>query len=216
MPRNHRYVLFGPQGSGKGTQAEFLATELKVPHLATGDLLREEVARGTALGVKISETITRGALVSDEDTNSLLVNRLEELGQDTGYVLDGYPRTLNQTQFLENLFPPVQVIMLELNDEEAVTRINGRRICPNCHQVYHIKYQPPLHENKCDVCGATLEIRGDDREEAVRQRLQLYHALTEPIAEYYESLGKLSRLSAAGTIAEIRVAIREKLGLVNI
>ena len=209
----HRYVIFGPQGSGKGTQAELLAAELNIPHIASGDLLRVEVARHTALGKRLADDINKGHLIPDKEAIALLTHELNRPEAIRGYVLDGFPRTLVQAYFLEEFAPPVRVIMLELNDEDAVKRLSGRRICSNCQTAYHLQYQPPKNEKKCDSCGGELITRADDSEAAVKARLAFYHSLTEPMADYYADLNKLIRLSALGTIYEVKVEIKKLLGI---
>lgn len=209
---NKRYVFFGPQGSGKGTQAELLAEELGIPHIATGDLFRDEVARETDLGRRIASDIDSGKLMPDEDANRLLVAELSRLGPETGYVLDGYPRTIAQAEFLESIAPPEKAVLLEVNDDESVRRIGGRRVCTKCRHVYHLEYQPPKNPTICDLCGGALIIRGDDKEEAIRARLVTYHAVTEPLARFYDERGKLLRVPATGMIYEVKVHIHHALG----
>ena len=211
MNSRHRYIIFGPQGSGKGTQAEFLAAELGVPHIATGNLFREEVARGTVLGKRIATDMEAGKLMSNEDTNVLLSAELKRSGGE-GHILDGYPRTLAQAEYLAALAPPTKAILLEFEDDEAIRRISGRRHCSKGDHVYHLIFNPPQKPGVCDVCGGSLFTRADDQEESIRTRLKTYHELTEPLVDYYEAKKKLVRIPAAGSIEEVKKAIRKALG----
>lgn len=189
-----------------------MAESLEVPHIATGDLFRDEVARGTELGKRIEADIDAGKLMPDEDAVALVK---AELARDGGsqYVLDGYPRTVPQAVALDSLATPQRVVLLELSDDEAVSRISGRRVCVKCKHAYHLEYHPSKDPKVCDNCGGELTVRGDDKESAIRERLSLYHSVTEPIADYYEAQGKLVRVSAHGTIFEVKTSIHRALGL---
>lgn len=215
MGQLHRYIIFGPQGSGKGTQAELLAESLAIPHIASGDLFRDEVAHGTELGKRIAADIETGKLMPDEDANTLIKSKIER-HEEKAYVLDGYPRTKTQAEFLDSIAAPTHVVLLELDDEESVRRIGGRRVCPTCKHVYHLIYHPSKVIDVCDECGGALVIRGDDKEQAIRERLRLYHEVTEPVASYYEAQNKLSRVSAVGSIFEVKMVLDRALHLEHI
>lgn len=185
-----RLILLGPPGAGKGTQAERLGEELKVPHISTGDILRQAVADGTPLGLEAKKIMEAGELVSDEIMLGIIRERLAEDDAKRGYILDGYPRTLPQARSLESLMnersePPVVVANIEVDREELVRRISGRRSCPNCKAVFNVHAQPPKKPGVCDVCGQTLVQRADDEEATVRQRLEVYDRQTRPLLDYY-------------------------------
>ena len=198
-----RYVFLGPPGAGKGTQADLIAEKLGIPHIATGDMLREEVARGTELGRKAEAIMEAGDLVPDDLVIAMLAKRLE--GAD-GFILDGFPRTERQAHALDELLGERsldRVVYLDVPDEEIVRRISGRRVCPNGH-VYRIPDRPPRTDMVCDVDGQPVEQRPDDREEVVRNRLAVYRRNTEPLIDFYRRRGLLADVSGVGTIDEIQ------------
>lgn len=205
---DHRYVFLGPQGSGKGTQAKQLAHELGVPHVSSGHIFRQEMAKGTALGEKVRAAIVAGHLVPDAETNGVIQDLVR---RDTGYVLDGYPRNLVQARFLEYFARPLRVILLTLTDDEALQRLGGRLACTICGDMYHVVHRRPAIEGKCDRCGGSLETRADDTEAAIRQRLRLYHEHTEPLIDFYAD--RLLTIDAAASILEVGARIREGLHL---
>ena len=198
-------VFLGPPGAGKGTQAKRLSADLGFVHISTGDILRDAVSKGTALGRKAKEYIDRGELVPDE----LMIALIEEvLPPGGGVIFDGFPRTIPQAEALDELLERKRmavdgVILFELEDEEIVRRLTGRRTCPSCGAVYHLVYNPPKEDELCDHCGAKLIQRDDDREEVVRKRLQVYRDQTAPLIDYYSNKNKLIRLDAGRPIDEI-------------
>src|SRR3989338_283924 len=143
VPQNSRYIFFGPQGSGKGTQAKMLAYVLCLPHVSTGDIFRAAVNQNTILGHRIAVGLSSGKLISDEDTNALVADRLAAEDVKNGFILDGYPRTMAQLEFLEKLTPPTKVIFLDLSDDEAVKRLIGRLVCSDCENVFHVAHKRP-------------------------------------------------------------------------
>ncbi len=201
-----RLILLGPPGAGKGTQAEKLADELKVPHVSTGDILRQAVADGTRLGLEAKKVMEAGELVSDEIMLGIIRERLARDDAARGYVLDGYPRTLPQARSLQSLMdersePPVVVANIEVDREQLVRRISGRRSCPNCKAVFNVHAQPPKKPDVCDACGQKLVQRADDEESTVRQRLAVYDRQTRPLLDYYGD--RAANIDGQGTPQEV-------------
>jgi len=185
-----RLILLGPPGAGKGTQAERLREELKVPHISTGDILRQAVADGTRLGLEAKKVMEAGQLVSDEIMLGIIRERLTQPDAQRGYILDGYPRTLPQARSLDELMgersaPAVVVANISVDREELVRRISGRRSCTNCKAVFNVHLQPPQKPDLCDGCGQSLVQRADDEEDTVRERLAVYDRETRSLLEYY-------------------------------
>ena len=198
-------VFLGPPGAGKGTQAKKLSGDLGLVHISTGDILRDAVSKGTPLGRKAKEYIDRGDLVPDDLMIALIEEVLPPAG---GVIFDGFPRTIPQAQALDELLERKRmavdgVILFELDDEEIVRRLTGRRTCPSCGAVYNLVYNPPKKDEICDRCGTKLTQRDDDREEVVRKRLQVYRDQTAPLIDYYAEKNKLIRLDAGRPIEEI-------------
>jgi adenylate kinase len=204
-----RIVLVGPPGAGKGTQAAYLAENLAIPHISTGDLFRANISQGTALGKQAKAYMDAGNLVPDEVTIQMAQDRMSQPDAQGGFLLDGFPRNLPQAQALdESLAAAGQkldaVLDLEVPEEEVVKRIAGRRLCrKNDKHVFHVQYSAPKQPGVCDVCGGELYQRGDDTEETVRRRLEVYHAETEPIIDHYKAQGLVVTLSALGQVAEV-------------
>lgn len=206
-----RIVFIGPQGSGKGTQAAKLSALLSVPHISTGDLFRSAIQHKTPTGVKVESLLAKGELVPDTMTNAVVAEAFAERQLQKGYILDGYPRTVAQAEYLDTLGSPDVVIVLALSDDDAVKRISGRRMCVGCKQMYHTEFAPSQMDSVCDACGCALQQRGDDYEEAVRERLRLYHQETEPIVSFYEAKGLVKRIDGRPSIDDVHNAIREQL-----
>lgn len=199
-----KLVLVGCPGAGKGTQAEKLSKHYGIAHISTGDLLRDQIARGTELGKKVSKIMEEGGLVSDEIVSSMLAERIKDEDCKNGYILDGYPRNLAQAEGLKAITGPLdKVICIDVDDNVIVDRMTGRRSCPNCKEMYHIKYNPPKVEGVCDDCGTKLVQRKDDNEETVLNRLKVYHETTAPLIEYYKGKGILATVKGVGDINEI-------------
>jgi adenylate kinase len=204
-----RIILLGPPGSGKGTQAEKLDDDLGLIRLSTGDMLREAVREQTELGRLAKEYMNRGALVPDDIVIGLMREKITSLKE--GFVLDGFPRTVQQADALGEFVEIDHVINLDVDDEELVGRLTKRRSCPDCNVVYHILYKPPMKDGICDKCGGTLYQRSDDTESTVRERLKVYRDNTFPLIEYYDRKGKLVNIDGSGDINEIYEAIEESL-----
>jgi adenylate kinase len=208
-----RIVLLGPPGSGKGTQAARLAEALGVPRISTGDILRKNVAEGTELGKKTKTYMDAGQLVPDDVVIAMTAHRLKEPDAGTGFILDGFPRTIAQADALAKLTPLDAVVNLFLEPEELVKRSAGRRICPKCESVYHVASNPPKRSGICDKCGSALVTRPDDREDVVRTRIETYERQTAPLIQYYKARGLLREVYASGVIGEISQRVQEALTL---
>lgn len=205
-------MLLAPPGGGKSTQAGRLAAWLDVPHLALGDALRRAVDRGTELGRQARPYMEEGRLVPDEVIIPLVLERLHEEGPDPGYVLDGFPRGPAQAEALDGAGPaaPDVVVFLSIPDEEVVSRLSGRRSCPNGH-LWHVEHRPPAVEGVCDTCGAPLRRREDDHPDAVRRRLAVYREETEPLVRHYRERGLLVEADGTGDPDAVEERIREAL-----
>ncbi|MFF8607583.1 adenylate kinase [Streptomyces sp. NPDC015346] len=204
-----RIVLVGPPGAGKGTQAAFLAKNLDIPHISTGDLFRANISQGTELGLKAKAFMDAGDLVPDEVTIGMAKDRMEQSDAANGFLLDGFPRNVAQAEALDVVLKAEDmqldaVLDLEVPEDEVVKRIAGRRICRNdSAHVFHVTYTPPKAEGVCDVCGGELYQRDDDSEETVRRRLEVYHTQTEPIIDYYRAQNLVVTISALGKVDEV-------------
>ncbi len=210
-------IILGPPGAGKGTQATFIASEFNIPHISTGDMLREAIKKGTNLGQKAKEVMDAGNLVSDDLIIELVKERISESDCSQGFLFDGFPRTIPQAEALElNNIQIDGVIELKVPDDEILKRMSGRRIHLNSGRTYHVDFNPPLKEGLDDETGEELIIRKDDEPETVRDRLKVYWKQTQPLIEYYlgnkENL-KLDYFSVEGTLSveEIKNNIKEFL-----
>ena len=215
-------ILLGPPGAGKGTQAKRLREDFRVPYIATGDMLRQHVARDSELGRQAKAQINDGDLVSDDVIIGMVTDRIEQDDCADGFVLDGFPRTVPQAQALESGLEEVNrgvtaVLLIDTPDEEVVRRISGRRLCvKNQQHVYHVEFDPPKHEGKCDQDGARLVVRDDDAPEKVRHRLEVYHEQTEPLIAYYEERGLLRRFDGSRSETEVHDRIRASLATLRL
>ncbi len=187
-------ILFGPPGSGKGTQSKLLVKTLGIPQISTGDMLREHVRKGNAVGTKVEAKMKAGILVKDEVVNRLVEERLAQPDATRGFILDGYPRTRAQAEtlcgMLEGLGAEAVVIHLVVDYNEVIARLTGRRQCPVCGTLYNVKSKPPKVPGVCDLDGAALIVRDDDREEVIRERLDAYQKQTRPLIEFFRESGK--------------------------
>jgi len=210
-------VLLGPPGAGKGTQAALLEKERSLVKLSTGDILRAAVAAGTELGRKAGDIMERGQLVPDDLVIGLIAERLDAGSDGNGFILDGFPRTLAQAEALDRLLKERgqqldAVVEMRVDDDALVRRITGRFSCGSCGEGYHEDFKMPKVPGVCDRCGSTEFVRRrDDNEEVVRQRLQAYHAQTEPLIAYYEKQGKLKTVDGMADIKEVHQAIAQAL-----
>ena len=207
-------ILLGPPGAGKGTQASRLRDDFGLPYIGTGDLLREHKANATELGEKAKEYMAKGELVPDDLVIEMILEKIEEEGDD-GFLLDGFPRSVPQADALAEALERKQrrltaALLIEAPDDVVVERISGRRVCSSGH-VYHVKYDPPKHDEVCDQAGKPLTQREDDREDAVRARLAVIHKTTEPAIDYYEQKGLLRRFDGTRSVTEVHDHIRATL-----
>jgi len=211
-------ILLGPPGAGKGTQAKLLSRDLAIPHISTGDMFRDHKARGTELGKTVDAIMKAGALVPDEVTNALVRDRLSRPDASKGFILDGYPRTAAQADFLDGLLRSLglgigRVLSYEVPEALLVDRMSGRRSCSQCGTVYHVSAHPPKRPGVCDRDGTALVLRDDDKPETVKRRLHEYEAKTEPLKHYYAERGNLASVEGVGTPDEILARTKKVLGV---
>lgn len=206
-------ILLGAPGAGKGTQAEMLVRKLSIPAISTGNMLREAIANGTELGRKAKQYMDEGALVPDELILGIVAHRVTQPDCAGGFILDGVPRTLAQAEALEAKGVKIDhVISIEVDDREIEARMTGRRVCAKCGASYHITAHPPKAEGVCDACGGELVIRKDDAPETVRRRLQVYHATTETLKDYYGRSGRLVEVNGSQSIEKANEDILAAIG----
>jgi len=201
-------ILLGAPGSGKGTQAKFLVRKYSIPQISTGDILREEVKSGTVLGLKAKEYMDKGQLVPDEVVVGMVEERVKKGDCTTGFILDGFPRTVAQADALEGTLQRMKkalsrVILVNVDEDELVKRLTGRRVCEKCGAGYHVIFDPPKQEGVCDKCQGKLYQRDDDKESTIRNRLKVYNNQTAPLIEYYQKKQLLSLVDGMGSIEEI-------------
>jgi adenylate kinase len=205
-------IIFGPPGSGKGTVSEEVAKVYGIPHISTGDLLREHVAKKTALGMRAKEYMDRGELVPDELVNEILEEALSRSECKKGFILDGYPRTVAQAEELEKILNKLSlhidcVLNLNVSEEEIVRRLSARRVCKVCGAIYNLMTNPPKVEGICDKCGGTLILRDDDKPEVVKTRLQTYVEMSAPVLSHYLAKNKVLNIDGAGDITTVRARV---------
>ena len=206
-------ILLGAPGAGKGTQAELLTEKLSIPAISTGNMLREAIANGTDLGKKAKQYMDEGALVPDELILSIVADRVTLPDCQNGFILDGVPRTLVQAEAMEAAGIRIDhVVSIEVDDAVIEGRMTGRRVCPKCGASYHIVANPPKMDGICNACGAELAIRKDDAPETVRKRLEVYHATTEVLKDFYGKLGRLCIIEGNQPIEKANEAILEAIG----
>ena len=212
-------ILLGPPGAGKGTQAARLSDDFSLPYIGTGDLLREHKRNGSELGQKARGYMDKGQLVPDDLVIAMILDKIEEEGDD-GFLLDGFPRTIEQADALGEEMDKygrrlTAALLIEAPDDVVIERLSGRRQCSNGH-LYHVTYDPPKHDEMCDQCGRPLSQRDDDRPEAIRERLAIYHEVTEPLKDYYEERGLLRRFDGTRDKVEVHDHIRATLATLRL
>jgi adenylate kinase len=210
-------ILLGPPGAGKGTQAKLPSVDLGIPHISTGDMFRDHAARGTELGQQVKAIMASGGLVTDDITNAMVKERLSRPDLAKGFILDGYPRTIPQAEYLAKLLAEggkgiSSVISYEVPEELVVERISGRRSCPTCGAVYHVSANPPSRPGFCDKDGATLVQREDDKPDKVRNRMAAYAKDTAPLKRFYGQQGRLVEVDGVGSPEGILTVTKKALG----
>jgi adenylate kinase len=206
-----RAVIFGPQGCGKGTQGELLADRFDVPLVGAGDLFRAEIAKGTQLGKLAKASVESGALAPDDLVNGIMSRQLKSQNLTKGFLLDGYPRNVEQAVFLQRLLPINVAIGVRISDATAVKRLLSRLQCPVCKAVYSLTDSPPVKPGICSLCGHKLVRRSDDTEETIRARLATYHFMTEPLMRYYRQIGVLLMVNGEQSIQYVFEDLIKKL-----
>lgn len=212
-----KLLLMGPPGAGKGTQAERLVEKLAIPHISTGDMFRSAIKEGTPLGKKAKEFMDQGKLVPDEVTIGIVKERLQQPDCEQGFLLDGFPRTVGQAEALEQMLAELgmnldKVIDIDVSRDKLVDRLTGRRICRGCGAAYHVIFNPPQAEGKCDKCAGELYQRSDDNVETAENRLDVYAAQTKPLQEFYQTKNLLESIDGAKPMEEVLVDIGKSLG----
>ena len=196
-------IFLGAPGAGKGTQAEIVSEKYNIPAVSTGNIIREAMKNGTEMGTKAQEFVQKGELVPDDVVIGIIKERLAENDCANGFILDGFPRTIPQAEALDKMGVVIdKVIDIEVSDDKIVTRMSGRRVCPNCGASYHIEYKKPAKDGVCNSCGTELIIRKDDKPEVVLDRLNIYHEQTEPLKDFYEKAGKLVIIEGQEEVAD--------------
>ncbi|WP_257283416.1 adenylate kinase [Endozoicomonas sp. SESOKO1] len=210
-----RIILLGAPGAGKGTQAQFIMEAYGIPQISTGDMLRSAIKNGTELGKKVKAVMDSGALVSDDIIIALVKERIAESDCANGFLFDGFPRTIPQSEALRDAGVAIDhVVEIAVEDEEIVKRMSGRRVHPESGRTYHVVFNPPKQEGKDDVTGEALVQRADDEEETVRKRLGVYHDQTAPLVEFYQQMGGdtlYSRIEGVGSVEDIKRQVLDAL-----
>jgi len=207
-----RIIMLGAPGAGKGTQAQKLAQHLSIPQISTGDMLRQAVSEGTPLGIEAKKYMDAGKLVPDDVVIGIVAERIKKPDCVRGFILDGFPRTIEQAKALDSIAKIDWVINIDVPEDILVERITGRRSCKKCGAVYHVKYNPPAKEGICNVCGEKLYQREDDREDTVRKRVETYNKQTKVLIDYYACSGNLLNIDGNREIDAIFGDILAKLG----
>ncbi|GAA0078268.1 adenylate kinase [Clostridium sp. CTA-5] len=211
-----KIVLLGPPGAGKGTQAKSISNRYSIPHISTGDIFRKNISENTPLGVEAKRYMDNGQLVPDEVTINMVKDRLQEEDCLGGYLLDGFPRTVAQAnalnEFLVNRGEQLDTsLLIEVPSGFILERMTGRRVCPSCGASYHIKFNPPTNDGKCDLCGSEVIQRKDDTVETVKERLDVYENQTQPLIEFYKNKNLLSVVDGTQAINEVFKSICKML-----
>lgn len=209
----YKLAILGPQACGKGTQAEFLADKLKIPAISVGQLLREEIKIGSTVAAQIKDEMNAGGLVSNAIISLIVKKRLTQPDAANGFIFDGFPRIKIQAEFFATFSTFNHVIVIEISDAEALSRLSGRRTCSKCGKVYHLKFSPPKVEGVCDDDNEKLIIRADDTPEAIHERLKIYHVETEEVIGFYEQQGIVIHVNGEQSIEAVKKEMFEKMNL---
>lgn len=212
-----KIILIGPPGAGKGTQAKRLIERLSIPQISTGDMFRAAVAQGTPMGRRAKEYMDKGELISDDVVIGVVKERLGSPDCNNGFILDGFPRTLDQAKALDKILEDMEshldyVVVIEVADDILVERLTGRRTCRQCGYMHHIKFDAPKKDGICDKCGGELYQRDDDKEQTIRERLKTYHSQTAPLVAYYSDQDIVRKIDGKGSMAEVEGAIATAVG----
>lgn len=212
-----KIIMLGAPGAGKGTQAKMIAEKYSIPHISTGDIFRANIKGGTELGMEAKKYMDQGQLVPDELTVKILLDRVAKDDCKNGYVLDGFPRTIPQAEVLDKALAELgdavdYAIDVDVPDENIINRMGGRRACVTCGATYHVVHVPPKQEGICDKCGSELILRDDDKPETVKKRLDVYHAQTQPLIEYYTKKGILKSVDGTVDMMDVFAKITDILG----
>jgi|UniRef100_A0A7V3RES2 adenylate kinase len=207
-------IFIGPPGAGKGTQAQFVSKKFGIPHISTGEMLRAQMESGTALGNKVKDVINAGKLVDDELMNEIVKERLSQKDAQKGFILDGFPRTLNQSKALDKILESMgkkveYAIYVKVPESVIIERLSARRLCPKCGRNYNMITDPPKEDETCDVCHVHLITREDDRPETIKKRYEVYLSLTEPVIGYYEIKGTLFNIDGTLPVETIEKNIQK-------
>ena len=212
-----KIVLLGPPGAGKGTQAKSISNKYSIPHISTGDIFRKNISENTPLGIEAKSYMDNGQLVPDEVTINMVKDRLQKDDCSNGYLLDGFPRTVVQADALNSFLIERgeqldTALLIKVPNEFILERMTGRRVCPSCGASYHVKFNPPANEGKCDLCGSEVIQRKDDTVETVKERLDVYEKETQPLIDFYGERQLLSAVDGTKAINEVFRGICEILG----
>lgn len=212
-----KIILLGPPGAGKGTQAKQISDKYNIPHISTGDIFRKNISEKTKLGLEAQSYINKGLLVPDELTIDIVKDRLNNDDCKNGFLLDGFPRTVNQAEALERFLNEKgdkieYALLIKVPESHILERMTGRRVCVNCGATYHVKFNPPKISGKCDVCSDNVVQRKDDSEETVKERLDVYNKQTEPLVEYYNSKGVIYSIDGTQDIEDVFKSVSDILG----
>ncbi|GAA0716134.1 adenylate kinase [Clostridium malenominatum] len=212
-----KIILLGPPGAGKGTQAKLISHKYSIPHISTGDIFRKNISEQTPLGIKAKSYMDKGQLVPDELTNEIVFDRLQNDDCKNGFLLDGFPRTVFQAEELDRFLQGEdtkinKALLIEVPQEFILDRMTGRRMCKDCGASYHVKFNSPKVEGVCDLCGGELTQRKDDKEETVKERLEVYSNQTAPLVEYYATQGNLAKVDGTLEIEEVFQNLCDILG----
>ena len=212
-----KIILLGPPGAGKGTQAKSISNRYSIPHISTGDIFRKNISENTPLGIEAKSYMDNGQLVPDEVTINMVKDRLQQDDCKNGYLLDGFPRTVSQAEALQEFLQKRKesldtALCIEVPRDFILERMTGRRVCPSCGASYHIKFNPPTNDGKCDLCGSDVIQRKDDTEETVKERLDVYENQTQPLIDFYKNKKQLSVVDGTQAINEVFESICKILG----